>query len=214
MSFFKKFNGFRLVLTQICRTSPAVSDEALLLNGVEEVYENQARSLMFGRSDFESSPKALNGRPAFSTEDGRAKPNLEFYSPPLGTTWIGSWSVDETSIGCGESGWMYAPGWNGPWGTYPRLFDKVRRRRWVRKFRPVSSSLSRSSSTGAVGASANTTIDSDIIRLVTENIIDIATALSKLNFTFEKERLRQDFGPAVGISPIPSIRRRCAQKCK
>lgn len=83
---------------------------------------------------YSNNPKHLLGRSPFSTEDGRARPVLSEISLPPSSNWVSSWEIDDYVMGAGESGWLYASSWDGPWSDKPGVSSKVRRRKWVRGY--------------------------------------------------------------------------------
>mmetsp|Transcript_7459 Transcript_7459/g.12609 ORF Transcript_7459/g.12609 Transcript_7459/m.12609 type:complete len:500 (-) Transcript_7459:99-1598(-) len=73
-------------------------------------------------------------RPAWSDRDGKIKLPKESILLPVEGNWVweSDWHVEINPSFHDKKGWHYAQDFNGPFKKQRRLFDLVRRRRWVR----------------------------------------------------------------------------------
>lgn len=155
-------------------------------------YENESKnSKIFSQDRYGSSESHLLGKSPFTTEDDQSLSILEEYACPVGFEWDGSWELDQSFIGSYEDGWVYAEKWSGPWSKSSSLRSKVRRRRWVRKYRPKidtgKDELDGHNNAVNHAASIKFKPDSDLIAEVEKGLVSDPHV--KLNFFYEKIRL-------------------------
>lgn len=185
--FCKKFYGYSLSIQQICLSSTFDEPSSASSHKKEVVFENQGRSSFLLGLKFSSNPKYLLGRSPFSTEDGRSRPVLSEIALPPTAKWVGTWEIDDYVMGAGESGWLYASSWDGPWSDKPGVSSKVRRRKWIRRYALGSRPNSKELTPQQRPTFKHGHIDADLIDLVAPEC-DQLTILDKLWFTSEKVR--------------------------
>lgn len=187
--FCKKFYGYSLSIQQICLSSSCDEPSTSTPQWKEVVYENQGRGSLLSGLKFSNNSKYLLGRSPFSTEDGRPRPILSEITLPPTAQWIGSWEIDDYVMGAGESGWLYASSWDGPWSDKPGVANKFRRRKWLRRYVSAAAISPREIESQPKPLFKHGHIDADIA--ASANFQDGFADLSVLDkFWFNSEKIR------------------------
>ncbi|KAJ3125454.1 hypothetical protein HK098_000268 [Nowakowskiella sp. JEL0407] len=119
----------------------------------EIVYENQRGSFLLGIPRF-SSRLLPTDYPAWSSEKGFFRNNINSIQLPPTWEWVSKWMVDNNGD-VDQDGWSYSFAFTSAnWSGNPSVTSYVRRRKWIRMRQPKNEPLATDASGGTKSSSS------------------------------------------------------------